>query len=139
MASKTPRDERTQRWRGIPILMAVTFAASTLQLVWASASMAQVKAPSKNQLRAPEKTASTDNVQPFSISSDGLVVEQLISLRIDPADAAAASDAIRLQASTPQAINPRLKPPDFHGDIIDSGVTIRNCSMNWHVNERERT
>ncbi len=94
MASKTPRDERTQRWRGIPILMAVTFAASTLQLVWASASMAQVKAPSKNQLRAPEKTASTDNVQPFSISSDGLVVEQLISLRIDPADAAAASDAV---------------------------------------------
>lgn len=94
MASKTPRDERTQRWRGIPILMAVTFAASTLQLVWASASMAQVKAPSKNQLRAPEKTASTDNVQPFSISSDGLVVEQLISLRIDPADAAAAGDAV---------------------------------------------
>lgn len=94
MASKTSRDERVQRWRIVRALVTATVAVSMFQIACAAGSMAQVKAPSKNQLRAPERAAPTDNVQPFSIGSDGAVVDQLISLRVDPADAAAAGDAV---------------------------------------------
>ena len=97
MASKTTRDERAQRWRIVRTLVAATLAVSTVQLFCATGSMAQVKAPSKNQLRAPAKSAAVapnDNIQPFSIGSDGVVVDQLISLKVDPADAAAAGDAV---------------------------------------------
>ena len=94
MASKTTRDERAQRWRTVRTLVTATVAVSAFQLFCATGSMAQVKAPSKNQLRAPAKAAPTDNVQPFSIGSDGVVVDQLISLKVDPADAAAAAEAV---------------------------------------------
>ncbi len=97
MASKTTRDERAQRWRIVRTFVTATVAISTFQLFCAAGSMAQVKAPSKNQLRAPAKTAAVapnDNIQPFSIGSDGIVVDQLIALKVDPADAAAAGDAV---------------------------------------------
>jgi murein DD-endopeptidase MepM/ murein hydrolase activator NlpD len=97
MASKTTRDERAQRWRTVRTLVATILAVSTVQLFCAAGSMAQVKAPSKNQLRAPAKSAAVapnDNIQPFSIGSDGVVVDQLISLKVDPADAVAAGDAV---------------------------------------------
>ena len=97
MASTTTRDERAQRWRTVCTLAVATLAVSTLQLFSAAGSMAQVKAPSKNQLRAPAKAApSTPNadVQPFAIGTDGLVVDQLTSLKVDPADARAASEAV---------------------------------------------
>ena len=94
MASTTTRDERAQRWRTVRTLMTATLAVSTFQLFCAAGAIAQVKAPSKNQLKAPAKAASNEDIQPFSIGSDGFVVEQLVNLKVDPADARAASDAV---------------------------------------------
>ncbi len=94
MASTTTRDERAQRWRTVRTLVTATLAVSTFQLFCAAGAMAQVKAPSKNQLKAPAKPASNEDIQPFSIGSDGFVVDQLVGLKVDPADARAASDAV---------------------------------------------
>lgn len=94
MASTTTRDERAQRWRTVRTLVTATLAVSTFQLFCAAGAMAQVKAPSKNQLKAPAKAASNNDIQPFSIGSDGSVVEQLVNLKVDHADAQAASEAV---------------------------------------------
>ena len=97
MAFKTTRDQRAQRWRIVPSLIAATFAFSACQFVSASGSMAQVKAPNKNHLKAPAKSTSTapsEDVQPFAIGTDGSVADQLVALKIDPADAQAAADAV---------------------------------------------
>ena len=97
MAFKTTRDQRAQRWRIVPNLIAATFAFSACQFVCASGSMAQVKAPNKNHLKAPTKSTSTapsEDVQPFAIGTDGSVADQLTALRIDPSDAQAAADAV---------------------------------------------
>jgi murein DD-endopeptidase MepM/ murein hydrolase activator NlpD len=64
--------------------------------------MAQVKAPSKSQLKASARHAAApaapaapaEDVQPFSIGADGSVFQQLAGLQIDPADAQAAADAV---------------------------------------------
>jgi murein DD-endopeptidase MepM/ murein hydrolase activator NlpD len=97
MAFKTTRDQRAQRWRIVPSLIAATFAFSACQFVCASGSMAQMKAPNKNHLKAPTKSTSTapsEDVQPFAIGTDGSVANQLMALRIDPSDAQAAADAV---------------------------------------------
>jgi murein DD-endopeptidase MepM/ murein hydrolase activator NlpD len=97
MAFKTTRDQRAQRWRIVPSLILATFAFSTCQFVYASGSMAQIKAPNKNHLKAPTKSASTapsEDVQPFAIGANGQVTEQLTALNIDPADAQAANEAV---------------------------------------------
>jgi murein DD-endopeptidase MepM/ murein hydrolase activator NlpD len=97
MAFKTTRDQRAQRWRIVPNLIAATFAFSVCQFVCASGSMAQIKAPNKNHLKAPTKSTSTapsEDVQPFAIGTDGSVANQLTALRIDPSDAQAAADAV---------------------------------------------
>jgi murein DD-endopeptidase MepM/ murein hydrolase activator NlpD len=97
MAFKTTRDQRAQRWRIVPSLIAATFAFSACQFVCASGSMAQIKAPNKNHLKAPTKSTSTapsEDVQPFAIGTDGSVADQLTALKIDPVDAQAAADAV---------------------------------------------
>ena len=97
MAFKTTRDQRAQRWRIVQSLIVATFAFSACQFVCASGSMAQVKAPNKNHLKAPTKSTSTapsEDVQPFAIGTDGSVADQLTALRIDPSDAQAAADAV---------------------------------------------
>jgi len=95
MAFKTTRDQRAQRWRFVPSLIVATFAFSACQFVCASGSMAQVKAPNKNQFKAPTKAATpSEDVQPFAISANGSVTEQLMALNIDPTDAQAANDAV---------------------------------------------
>lgn len=96
MAFSTTRDQRAQRWRTVRNLIAATIALTSLQLLCAAEPMAQVKAPSKNHLkaRAPAKAAPSEDIQPFSIGTDGSVVEQLNSLKVDPADAQAAADAV---------------------------------------------
>ena len=97
MAFKTTRDQRAQRWRFVPTLIVATFAFSASQFVCASGSMAQIKAPNKNHLKAPTKSTSTapsEDVQPFGIGTDGSVADQLIALKIDPVDAQAAADAV---------------------------------------------
>jgi murein DD-endopeptidase MepM/ murein hydrolase activator NlpD len=105
MAFRTMRD---QRWRTVRALVAATVAVSTLQLFCAAASFAQAKAPSKKQLRAPVKSAPAaktepgPDVQPFSIGSDGSVVEQLVGLKVDPADAMAAADAVNKALDQPE-------------------------------------
>jgi murein DD-endopeptidase MepM/ murein hydrolase activator NlpD len=95
MAFKTTRDQRAQRWRIVPSLIIATFVFSACQFVCASGSMAQIKAPNKNHLKAPTKsTAPSEDVQPFAIGTDGSVADQLTALRIDPSDAQAAADAV---------------------------------------------
>ena len=97
MAFKTTRDQRAQRWRFVPTLIVATFAFSACQIVSASGSMAQIKAPNKNHLKAPTKSTSTapsEDVQPFAIGTDGSVADQLTALKIDPSDAQAAADAV---------------------------------------------
>ena len=95
MAFETTRDQRAQRWRFVPSLIVATFAFSACQFVCASGSMAQVKAPNKNQFKAPTKAATpSEDVQPFAISANGSVTEQLTALSIDPTDAQAANDAV---------------------------------------------
>jgi murein DD-endopeptidase MepM/ murein hydrolase activator NlpD len=97
MAFKTTRDQRAQRWRIVPTLIVATFTFSACQFVCASGSMAQIKAPNKNHLKAPTKSTSTapsEDVQPFAIGTDGSVADQLTALRIDPSDAQAAADAV---------------------------------------------
>ena len=100
MAFTTTRDQRAQRWRIVRTLATATIAVSTFQLLCAAGSMAQVKAPSKNHLKAaPSKSAPASpsedpNVQPFAIGTDGSVAQQLTNLQIDPADAQAAADAV---------------------------------------------
>lgn len=58
--------------------------------------MAQVKAPSKAQLKAGPKapTAPAEDVHPFAVGKDGSVVDQLIGLQVDPVDANAAAEAV---------------------------------------------
>jgi murein DD-endopeptidase MepM/ murein hydrolase activator NlpD len=94
MASTTTRDERAQRWRTVRTLLTAALAVSAFQLFCVAEAEAQVKAPSKNKLRAPAKAATNDDIQPFAIGSDGVVVEQLVNLKVDLADAQAASDAV---------------------------------------------
>jgi murein DD-endopeptidase MepM/ murein hydrolase activator NlpD len=95
MAFKTTRDQRAQRWRIVPSLIVATFAFSACQFVCASGSMAQIKAPNRNNLKAPTKsTAPSEDVQPFAISANGSVTEQLTALNIEPSDAQAANDAV---------------------------------------------
>jgi murein DD-endopeptidase MepM/ murein hydrolase activator NlpD len=97
MAFKTTRDQRAQRWRIVPSLIVATFAFSACQIVCASGSMAQIKAPNKNHLKAPTKSTSTapsEDVQPFAIGTDGSVADQLTALKIDPVDAQAAANAV---------------------------------------------
>ena len=99
MAPKMTRDQRAQRWRILRSLVAATVTITTFQLISAAGSMAQIKAPSKNHLKAaPSRAApapSEDpNVQAFAIGTDGSVAQQLTNLQIDPADAQAAADAV---------------------------------------------
>jgi hypothetical protein len=97
LMAKTTRDQRAQRWRIVPTLVATTVAITTFQFLCAAGSMAQVKAPSKNHLKAaPAKAGPSEdpNIQPFAIGTDGSVAQQLINLQIDPADAQAAADAV---------------------------------------------
>jgi len=98
MSFTTTRDQRAWRWRFVPSLLAATVAFSACQIICTSGSMAQVKAPSKYQLKAPSKSAApaapAEDVQPFAISANGQVTDQLTALNIDPADAQAANDAV---------------------------------------------
>lgn len=96
MAFKTTRDQRAQRWRIVPSLIAATFAFSACQFLCATGSMAQIKASNKNHLKAPSKAAAapSEDVQPFAISANGQVTEQLTALNIDPSDAQAANEAV---------------------------------------------
>lgn len=96
MAFKTTRDQRAQRWRIVPSLIAATFAFSACQFLCATGAVAQIKAPNKNHLKAPSKAAAapSEDVQPFAISANGQVTEQLTALNIDPADAQAANEAV---------------------------------------------
>jgi len=94
MAFTTTRDSRAQRWRVVRNLISATAAITTFQLLCAAEPMAQVKAPSKNQLNPAAKAAPAEDVQPFSIGTDGSVATQLMTLKIDPADAQAAADAV---------------------------------------------
>lgn len=95
MAFKTTRDQRAQRWRIVPSLFAAAFAFSACQFLGANGSLAQIKAPNKNHLKAPSKAAApSEDIQPFFIGADGAVADQLTALKIDPADAQAAADAV---------------------------------------------
>src|ERR1044072_5787887 len=95
MAFKTTRDQRAQRWRIVPNLIVATFAFSACQFISAPGAMAQIKAPNKNQFKAPTKAPTpSEDIQPFAISPNGQVTDQLTSMNIEPADAQAANEAV---------------------------------------------
>ena len=50
--------------------------------------------PARTNSGRPRKAAPNDDVQSFSIGTDGSVAEQLSNLKIDPTDAQAAADAV---------------------------------------------
>ncbi len=92
MAIMTTRDQRARRWKIVPSLCAAALAFGALQVAWATGSMAQVKAPNKDHLKGPAKA--NEDVRPFYIGTDGSVAEQLTNLKIEPADAKAAAEAV---------------------------------------------
>ena len=110
MAFKTTRDQRAQRWQIVPSLIAATFAFSAFQFLCASGSMAQIKAPNKNQLKAPTKAGPSKTSSPSPSAptarwptSSGLKLDPVAptarspsSSRPEdrPADAQAANDAV---------------------------------------------
>lgn len=107
MAFITTRYKRAQRWRIVRSLVLATFAVSAFQISGASGVLAQVKAPTKKQLRPPAKAAEvaptpTDDVQAFSVGADGSISQQLLNLKVDPTDAQAASDAVGKALSKPE-------------------------------------
>lgn len=103
MAFTTTRLKRAQRWRTVRSLMAASLALSTIQVFCAAGAVAQVKAPAKKQLSPPAKSAApSEDVHPFSISADSSVVQQLINLKVDPADAQAAADSVGKALSQPE-------------------------------------
>lgn len=96
MAFKSTRNQCALRWRTARNLLAATAALAAVQLATTPGSMAQVKAPTKAQLKAGPKasTAPAEDVQPFAVGRDGSVAEQLLGLQVDPADAQAAAEAV---------------------------------------------
>ena len=96
MAFRSTRNQRALRWRTARNLLAATAALAALQLAIAPGSLAQVKAPTKAQLKPGKAPAAApaEDVQPFAVGTDGSVVEQLLGLQVDPADAQAAADAV---------------------------------------------
>ena len=63
MAFTTTRDKRADRWRTMRALCAATVTVTTLSILFAGASIAQVKAPAKSQFRpkAAAQSSPTDN------------------------------------------------------------------------------
>ena len=106
MTSNMTRFQRAHSWRTVRSLMAATLAVSSI--FCAAGAMAQVKAPPKNQLKKPApraaapSSAPSEDVQAFSIAADSTVIQQLISLRVDPNDAQAAADAVGKALSQPE-------------------------------------
>jgi murein DD-endopeptidase MepM/ murein hydrolase activator NlpD len=100
MAFKTTLSQRAKRWPIVLNLIAATLTLTAFQLATVigpmTPAMAQVKAPTKKYLRsAPAKTAApAEDIQPFAIGSDGSIAQQLLILKVDPADAQAAADAV---------------------------------------------
>src|SRR6266404_1835451 len=101
MATITTRNARTDRWNTVRALTAATLAVTTLQIFTTSTPFAQTKAPSKQQIStARAAAASGPDVQAFAIPSDGSVADPLTLLKIDPADAQSADQAVAQALST---------------------------------------
>ena len=100
MAFTTTRDMRADRWRTLCGLVAATVAVSTLQLFCATGSIAQVKAPTKSQLRASKPT-------PHDSQADQLNAKWLSEHnQQEQAAAAAPAAAIALPPAQVQAVRP---------------------------------
>jgi murein DD-endopeptidase MepM/ murein hydrolase activator NlpD len=105
MATITTRAARTDRWRTVRALTAATLAVSTLQILTTATPFAQTKATSKNQITAARAShaapaAAGPDVQAFAIPTDGSVADQLTLLKVDPADAQAAAQAVSQAMAT---------------------------------------
>ncbi|MFI5001011.1 MAG: M23 family metallopeptidase [Reyranellales bacterium] len=103
MAFTTTRDMRADRWRTLCGLIAATATVSTLQLFCATGSIAQVKAPSKHQIRAAKTT-------PHDTQADQLN-EKWLAEHNQLEAAAAAAVANPAPAATVQAVNPHPANP----------------------------
>ena len=99
MGFKTTRNRRDKRRPIARSLIAATLTLFAFQIATSAGSLApaiaQVKAPAKKQFK-PQTQAATpsEDIQPFAIGSDGSVAQQLLALKVDPADAQAAADAV---------------------------------------------
>jgi len=103
MATITTRNARTDRWRKVRALTAAILAVSTFQILTTTTPFAQTRATSKHQISAARSTAqpvSGPDVQAFAIPAGGSVADQLAPLKIDPADAQAAAEAVTKAMAT---------------------------------------
>lgn len=100
MATITTRDARTDRGRTVRALTAATLTVATLQIFTTTAPSAQTKAPSKHQINTARTAAPGPDVQAFAIPADGSVADQLTLLKVDPADAQAAAQAVTQAMAT---------------------------------------
>ena len=96
MAWTRTREQRAKDWRTVCTLVVAATAVSSFQFVSVDAALAQTKAPTKTQINNAKKApaAPAEDVQAFAIATDGSVAEQLMALKIDPKDAAAAAAAV---------------------------------------------
>ena len=106
MAFTTTRDRRADRWRTVCGLVATTVAVSTLQVLSATGAIAQVKAPTKSQLRAPKPTphdSQADQLNAKWLSEHNQQEQQQAAPATTPAAAAVPQAPAQVQAVRPQA------------------------------------
>ena len=106
MAFTMTRLKRAHRWRTVRSFLVATLALSAAGAVDPIGAMAQVKAPSKKQLK-PATTrfaapAPSEDVRSFSVAAESSVAQQLLTLQVDPADAEAAATAVNKALSLPE-------------------------------------
>jgi murein DD-endopeptidase MepM/ murein hydrolase activator NlpD len=97
MAWTRTREQRAKYWRTFRIVALATLATSAVQAVVAVEAQAQTKAPTKAQVQKAKTAPQQPNgpeVQSFAIVPDGSVAEQLAAMKIDPADAEKAAEAV---------------------------------------------
>ena len=77
MACTTTREQRAGRWLTIRVLATAAVAISSLQLIGASGSLAQVKVPPRHPLRVVHKSVATPKADPTDTHADQLNAQWL--------------------------------------------------------------
>ncbi len=126
MAFTTTRDMRADRWRTLCGLVAATVAVSTLQLFGATASIAQVKPPSKSQLRAPKAPAQDSQADQLNAKwlSEHNQQEQAASAAATPAAAASPQAPAQVQAVRPEPAAAAPGPDDERSTVPNTAPSI---------------
>ncbi len=107
MAFTTTRNRRADRWRTMRALVAATVTVTILGIFCSAGSIAQVKAPAKNQFRAQPKAAAPS---PTDNQADQLNEKWLSEF--NKSDKAAASAAAPPPSATTQSTTPSPQPAE---------------------------